>query len=54
MLTWAQAREMQQSGLVEFASHSYDLHGTVLGNAQGSQVPAFWLRVRSCTRLRGR
>ena len=45
VLTWAQAREMQQSGLVEFASHSYDLHGTVLGNPQASQVPAFWARV---------
>ena len=45
MLTWAQAREMQQSGLVEFASHSYDLHGTVRGNPQASQVPAFWVRI---------
>ena len=45
MLTWAQAREMQQSGLVEFASHGYDLHGTVLGNPQANQVPAFWARV---------
>ena len=45
VLTWAQAREMQQSGLVEFASHSYDLHGTVRGNPQASQVPAFWARV---------
>lgn len=45
VLTWAQAREMQQSGLVEFASHSYDLHGTVRGNPQGSMVPAFWARI---------
>ena len=45
VLTWAQAREMQQSGLVEFASHSYDLHGTVRGNPQASQVPAFWARI---------
>jgi peptidoglycan/xylan/chitin deacetylase (PgdA/CDA1 family) len=45
MLTWAQAREMQQSGLVEFASHGYDLHGTVIGNPQASQVPAFWARL---------
>jgi biofilm PGA synthesis lipoprotein PgaB len=45
VLTWAQAREMQQSGLVEFASHSYDLHGTVRGNPQGSLVPAFWARI---------
>ena len=45
VLTWAQAREMQRSGLVEFASHSYDLHGTVQGNPQASQVPAFWARI---------
>ncbi len=45
VLTWAQAREMQQSGLVEFASHGYDLHGTVRGNPQASQVPAFWFRI---------
>jgi len=45
VLTWAQAREMQRSGLVEFASHSYDLHGTVRGNPQSSQVPAFWARI---------
>ena len=45
MLTWAQAREMQQSGLVEFASHGYDLHGTVRGNPQASQVPAFAVRI---------
>ena len=45
MLTWAQDREMQQSGLVEFASHGYDLHGTVIGNPQASQVPAFWARL---------
>jgi biofilm PGA synthesis lipoprotein PgaB len=25
-ISWAEAREMQASGLVEFASHSYDMH----------------------------
>jgi biofilm PGA synthesis lipoprotein PgaB len=45
VLTWAQAREMQQSGLVEFASHGYDLHGTVLANPQASQLPAFAFRM---------
>jgi poly-beta-1,6-N-acetyl-D-glucosamine N-deacetylase len=45
MLTWAQAREMQQSGLVEFASHGYDLHGAVRGNPQGSELPAFAFRI---------
>lgn len=44
-LTWAQAREMQQSGLVEFASHGYDLHGAVRGNPQGSELPAFAFRI---------
>eukprot|EP01031_Cornospumella_fuschlensis_P050731 gene50731-62045_t len=39
-LSWAEAREMQESGLVEFASHSFGLHSTVLGNPQGNQLPA--------------
>ena len=39
-LTWAEVRELQASGLVEFASHSYDLHRGVLANPQGNMVPA--------------
>jgi poly-beta-1,6-N-acetyl-D-glucosamine N-deacetylase len=39
-VTWAEVREMQASGLVEFASHSYDLHRGVLANPQGNMVPA--------------
>jgi|FEC22Drversion2_1045045.scaffolds.fasta_scaffold00662_21 poly-beta-1,6-N-acetyl-D-glucosamine N-deacetylase len=39
-LTWGEARELQASGLVEFASHSYDLHRGVLANPQGNMVPA--------------
>ena len=39
-ITWDQAREMQASGLVEFASHSYALHDVVLGNPQGNLLPA--------------
>jgi biofilm PGA synthesis lipoprotein PgaB len=39
-VSWAEAREMQASGLVEFASHSYDLHRGVLANPQGNMVPA--------------
>jgi hypothetical protein len=31
---------MAQSGLVEFASHSYDLHRGVLANPQGNELPA--------------
>ena len=38
-LTWAQLREMADSGLVEVASHSYDLHRAVPGNPQGNLQP---------------
>jgi poly-beta-1,6-N-acetyl-D-glucosamine N-deacetylase len=31
-ISWTEAREMQASGLVEFASHSYDLHRGVQAN----------------------
>ncbi|MDE2089190.1 MAG: poly-beta-1,6-N-acetyl-D-glucosamine N-deacetylase PgaB [Gammaproteobacteria bacterium] len=39
-VTWAQVREMAASGLVEIASHSYDLHHGVPGNPQGNLEPA--------------
>jgi peptidoglycan/xylan/chitin deacetylase (PgdA/CDA1 family) len=39
-ISWAEAREMQASGLVEFASHSYALHGSVMANPQGNLLPA--------------
>jgi poly-beta-1,6-N-acetyl-D-glucosamine N-deacetylase len=39
-ISWDEAREMQRSGLVEFASHSYDLHHGMLGNPQGNEFPA--------------
>ena len=39
-LSWEQAREMQASGLAEFASHSYGLHTGVPGNAFGSRFPS--------------
>lgn len=35
-LTWAQAKEMVQSGLVELASHTHDLHHGILSNPQGN------------------
>jgi poly-beta-1,6-N-acetyl-D-glucosamine N-deacetylase len=38
-ITWEQAREMQRSGLVEFASHSYDMHHGMIGNPQGNVLP---------------
>ena len=43
-ITWDQAREMQESGLVEFASHGYALHTAIRANPQGSQLPAFAYR----------
>ncbi len=39
-LTWAQVREMQESGLVEIASHTHDLHHGIEGNPQGNLQPA--------------
>lgn len=39
-ITWEEAREMQASGLVEFASHSYNLHRGVPANPQGNNIPA--------------
>ncbi len=39
-VTPAQIREMHDSGLVEFASHSHDLHRGILGNPQGNSQPA--------------
>ncbi|VDL06679.1 hemin storage protein [Bordetella pertussis] len=39
-MTWAQLREMAQSGLVELASHSHNLHRGVLANPQGNEQPA--------------
>lgn len=40
LMSWAQMREMQKSGLVEFASHSDDLHKGVMANPQNNQQPA--------------
>src|SRR4051812_8755525 len=39
-ISWAEAREMQASGLVEFGSHSYRLHRGMQANPQGSSTPA--------------
>ncbi len=39
-LTWAQLKEMQDSGLVEIGSHSHALHRGVPGNPQGNLTPA--------------
>ena len=39
-ITWAQAKEMVDSGYVEIASHSYDLHRGIQANPQGNSLPA--------------
>jgi biofilm PGA synthesis lipoprotein PgaB len=40
LLTWKQVREMAKSGLVEVASHTYDLHKSVVANPQGDSQAA--------------
>ncbi len=45
LLSWAQAREMQASGLCEFAAHSHDLHRGVPANPQGNVQPALVTRI---------
>lgn len=44
-LTGEQIRELNASGLIEFASHSYDLHQGVLANPQGNTLPAPGARI---------
>lgn len=39
-VSWDQVREMQKSGLVEVASHSYELHQGIFANPQGNLLPA--------------
>ena len=39
-LDWPQIREMVDSGLVEIASHSHDMHRGITGNPQGNEQPA--------------
>ena len=39
-LTWDQLREMSESGLVEVASHSHNMHRGVTANPQGNDQPA--------------
>jgi biofilm PGA synthesis lipoprotein PgaB len=39
-VSWDEVREMQASGLIEVASHSYDLHHGILANPQGNTEPA--------------
>ncbi len=39
-LIWDEVKEMVDSGLVEVASHSYDLHQGIVANPQGNSQPA--------------
>jgi poly-beta-1,6-N-acetyl-D-glucosamine N-deacetylase len=39
-MTWSQIRELQASGLVEVATHAYDLHQGIPANPQGNTQPA--------------
>lgn len=39
-MTWEQLREIASSGLVEFASHTYDAHHGLTANPDGDQFPA--------------
>jgi peptidoglycan/xylan/chitin deacetylase (PgdA/CDA1 family) len=43
--SWEQLKEIADSGLVEFASHSYDLHKGVPANPQGNVQPAAVTRI---------
>ncbi len=51
LMTWAQLRELSESGLVEIGSHSFDLHHGIQGNPQGNMEPAAttrqWVREKS-------
>ncbi len=49
-LSWEEVRELQQSGLVELASHSYDLHRGLRGNPQGNTQPAATTRIHDLGR----
>ena len=40
LLTWGQVREMVKSGLVEIATHTYDLHKSAVANPQGDDQAA--------------
>ena len=39
-LSLKELKEITSSGLVEIASHTYDLHHGIIGNAQGNDMPA--------------
>ncbi len=40
LMSWAELRELQRSGSVEIASHSYAMHEGIVANPQGNREPA--------------
>ncbi len=44
-VTWNQLREMKASGLVEFATHTHNLHQGIMANPQGNLEPAAIIRL---------
>jgi len=45
LLSWEEVRLLSASGLVEIASHSYDMHRSVRANPQGNQLAAATTRI---------
>ncbi len=45
MTTWKQFKEMEQSGLVQIVSHSYDLHKPIVINEKGDSASAAGSRI---------
>src|SRR5882672_5671483 len=43
-VTWQHVRDMQASGLVEVASHSYNMHRALLANREGNEIAAAVVR----------
>jgi len=44
-MTWSEMKDLVDSGLVEIATHSHNLHRGVLGNAFGNDQPAVTTRI---------
>ena len=40
LVSWDELREMSASGLLEVASHTHAMHGGVIANPQGNELPA--------------
>ena len=49
-LSWEQLRTLMASGLIEPASHTYDLHKGINGNPQGNSEPAVTTRLYQADR----